>query len=78
MHDDYGNEVRLSYNNGMLETVTDPAGRVTRWSIWIPTFTRLSDQTELSTQYNFYLGTIVNIHDSEMEKCIYIGSGIIG
>ncbi len=49
MHDDYGNEVRLSYNNGMLETVTDPAGRVTRYeSIWIPTFTRLSDQTELS------------------------------
>ena len=31
MHDDYGNEVRLSYNNGMLETVTDPAGRVTRY-----------------------------------------------
>lgn len=31
MYDDYGNDVRLSYNGGILKTVTDPAGRVTRF-----------------------------------------------
>ncbi len=74
MHDDYGNEVRLSYNNGMLETVTDPAGRVTRYEYLDTHLYKIIRPDGTFTQYNFYLGTIVNIHDSEMEKCIYIGS----
>ena len=53
MYDDYGNDVRLSYNNGMLETVTDPAGRVTRYEYLDTHLYKIIRPDGTFTQYNF-------------------------
>ncbi len=74
MYDEHGNDVRLSYNNGMLETVTDPAGRITRYEYVDGHLYKMIRSDGTFTQYNFYLGAITGIYDSEMEKCIGVHS----
>lgn len=73
MYDDYFNEIYLGYNtDGLLETVIDPAGRVTRYEYLGVHPYRIIRPDGTFTEYTYYQGTLSNIHDSEMEKCIFL------
>ena len=73
MYDDYSNEIYLGYNtDGLLESVIDPAGRVTRYEYLGVHPYRIIRPDGTFTEYTYYEGNISNIHDSEMEKCIFL------